>query len=425
MAKTFDNVLIISGFAGIGKTYLAEHAKEIDDRLKVVDLDSAVFKDCIASDVSTHYNFETDRYEILPWEEQYVRHIIELTKDFEAYNGPNSISATGKKKILILLVSSHLGVRKLMDKAELAYTIVLPGKTERAKKIYLDRLKARAVENPSDANTRAYKAMSEHYDEFVGQVIDETHSSNVSIAVLGDDDTLADYIKSRLQGDFYTYLRMFISAMGKDVGELTDIAHIKDLIDRGAFNFAVGQYGEIIGTTPPVTRDHYVKNGEEYDIGVMDTVNRSLRMAAGWQSANSAFAGLPTIMLYKKDAKALLTVIDAACEYVLQTSNIDPDKILGEGFITVRDTLHKAVDGVSQFYTDLALAKEIRKQKAEEAKAANANKMDTLTLARSNMDTMINGAIEPAIPMQDKIDLMVKESIERQIKNNKHDSTEE
>lgn len=425
MAKIFDNVLIISGFAGIGKTYLAEHAKEIDDRLKVVDLDSAVFKDCIASDVSTHYNFETDRYEILPWEEQYVRHIIELAKDFEAYNSPNSISVTGKKKILILLVSSHLGVRKLMDKAELAYTIVLPGKTERAKKIYLDRLKARAVENPSDANTRAYKAMSEHYDEFVGQVIDETHSSNVSIAVLGDDDTLADYIKSRLQGDFYTYLRMFISAMGKDVGELTDIAHIKDLIDRGAFNFAVGQYGEIIGTTPPVTRDHYVKNGEEYDIGVMDTVNRSLRMAAGWQSANSAFAGLPTIMLYKKDAKALLTVIDAACEYVLQTSNIDPDKILGEGFITVRDTLHKAVDGVSQFYTDLALAKEIRKQKAEEAKAANANKMDTLTLARSNMDTMINGAIEPAIPMQDKIDLMVKESIERQIKNNKHDSTEE
>ena len=83
------------------------------------------------------------------------------------------------------------------------------------------------------------------------------------------------------------------------------------------------------------------------------------------------------------------------------------------------------MDGVSQFYTDLALAKEIRKQKAEEAKAANANKMDTLTLARSNMDTMINGAIEPAIPMQDKIDLMVKESIERQINNNKHDSTEE
>ena len=425
MAKTFDNVLIISGFAGIGKTYLAEHVKEIDDRLKVVDLDSAVFKDCIASDVSTHYNFETDRYEILPWEEQYVRHIIELAKDFEAYNSPNSISATGKKKILILLVSSHLGVRKLMDKAELAYTIVLPGKTERAKKIYLDRLKARAVENPSDANTRAYKAMSEHYDEFVGQVIDETHSSNVSIVVLGDDDTLADYIKSRLQGDFYTYLRMFISAMGKDVGELTDIAHIKDRSDRGAFNFAVGQYGEIIGTTPPVTRDHYVKNGEEYDIGIMDAVNRSLRMATGWQSANSAFAGLPAIMLYKKDAKALLTVIDAAYEYVLQTSNTDLDKILGEGFITVRDTLHKAVDGVSQFYTDLALAKEIRKQKAEEAKAANANKMDTLTLARSNMDTMINGAIEPAIPMQDKIDLMVKESIERQIKNNKHDSTEE
>lgn len=153
--------LIIAGFAGIGKTTLANKYKN------VIDLESSI------------YRWDNTGLEDIPVEQR------KGTKRKENPNWPNNYIEEIKKQRLnydIILVWIHPNTLKIYDENDIDYVLCFPEKS--AIKIYEERYKKRG-------NNKEYisKIVDTYDDSF-----EEFNKMQVPQIILQGDETLEDYL---------------------------------------------------------------------------------------------------------------------------------------------------------------------------------------------------------------------------------------
>jgi hypothetical protein len=153
LKKDFPPV-IISGFPGVGKTYLCQHRKD----LKISDSDSSSFSWDESSGKKVRHP---------DWPDNYVKHIKSLVdaKDHD-----------------LILVSSHLEVREALSEAGLKFVLVYPSMAIKEEYIqrYVDR-----------GNNESFVGLLEkNYDDW----IDALRQSTPTKVELGPGQYLADVV---------------------------------------------------------------------------------------------------------------------------------------------------------------------------------------------------------------------------------------
>lgn len=137
---------IISGFPGIGKSYLAEHFP-----MMVRDLESSVWH-WIVGQVGKQANPK--------WPGNYIEQIKALDK-------------SGMYRAVC--VSSHQLIRSQMANSGIKYTNIVPDDTEVMKAIMIQRYKDRG--SPESF----IKDMEEHYSEYVQSMIQDKGAAHVMV----------------------------------------------------------------------------------------------------------------------------------------------------------------------------------------------------------------------------------------------------
>lgn len=145
------NTIIISGFPGIGKSYLFNN----NLGLKVKDSDSSLFS-WIEKGVR-HPDFPNN----------YISHIKECIGEYD-----------------VVLVSSHEVVRDALKESGLEYTIVYP--SIELKEVYLKRYKERG-------NNEAFiELLENNWEKWITDIDNEVYPMKIK---LHDDFYLSDYLK--------------------------------------------------------------------------------------------------------------------------------------------------------------------------------------------------------------------------------------
>lgn len=131
------NGIVISGFPGIGKSYITKNKMGID--LSMADSDSSLYSWIYEDGKKT----ETRNPE---FPKNYIDHILELIKD----------------GVDIIFVSSHKNVREAMTEAGIEYITVYPDKS--LKYEYIERFKARGNDN------EFIKFINDNWDRFIDDI---------------------------------------------------------------------------------------------------------------------------------------------------------------------------------------------------------------------------------------------------------------
>lgn len=153
--------LIIAGFAGIGKTTLANKYKN------VIDLESSIYRwdNTGLEDIPVEQRKGTKRKENLNWPQNYIK---EIKKQSLSYD--------------IVLVWIKPEVLEIYDENDIDYVLCFPEKS--AIKIYEERYKKRG-------NNKEYisKIVDTYDDSF-----EEFNKMQVPQIILQGDETLEDYL---------------------------------------------------------------------------------------------------------------------------------------------------------------------------------------------------------------------------------------
>ena len=349
----FENVHVIAGFPGIGKSTVAKKYAT-KESFKVIDFDSAVFKanmDCTVKE----YNLTTGKFEVIDnFAYAYVREIYRIMEAHEKRIKNGECKAV----TLFILCSTHTDVLKQLDIHEIPHTIVIPGASVTAKDKYVERLKARyeeSVQNGADevtqnGNKMALDAVSKNYYTFVNGIRNNCISEYGYLAVLGDNEYLEDFFNTLTPGMFPNLLFGVSPSINDNKQD-----RMKRLMNNfDIHNFTMGSHGEIIFWSDPLVTS---SNDRETIEQIMNTVPALIK----GQSENSAFAGCPYIMLKKDVAQGVLDCLNSA----IAKLSTDGDDIEAFGDNAIHyERLIDALDGLNYLYYGIKQVKaEIEKER--------------------------------------------------------------
>lgn len=141
-SRHFIPTTIVSGFPGIGKSFIAKKFP-----LMVRDLDSSPF----------HWKDDEDgnKIENPLWPGSYINAIKALNMSGMYMN---------------VMVSSHKLIREEMAKAGIKYTNVFPENTPKMKKIIIDRYRTRG------SSPEFIENLDKHWDEYISEMKNDTNS---------------------------------------------------------------------------------------------------------------------------------------------------------------------------------------------------------------------------------------------------------
>lgn len=192
--KELKQAIIISAFAGCGKTYAFEHYQ---DTYTILDSDSSQFswvKDSKGNSTPIRDpNFPAN----------YIKHIKDnLTKaDF-------------------IFVSSHQAIRRALAMNSLEYYAIFPYNTDANKKDWLDRFTQRG------STPQFCETIMNNWDNFIGDMEIDMYPFHIRLGVCEEGIEFPKYINLRMLEDIVAFHKDWIS----QPHDYVDMRNIKDMV---------------------------------------------------------------------------------------------------------------------------------------------------------------------------------------------------